>query len=50
MQNSSDPIGNQTYDLLACSTVPQPTVLPYTLLVYLLSLCLEAFWKLQALC
>jgi hypothetical protein len=25
-RNSSDSIGNQTHDLLACSTVPQPTV------------------------
>jgi hypothetical protein len=28
MKNSSDTIGNQTYDLVACSTVPQPTPLP----------------------
>jgi hypothetical protein len=25
MKNSSDTIGNRTHDLLACSTVPQPT-------------------------
>jgi hypothetical protein len=28
MKNSSDTIGNQTRDLQACSTVPQPTVPP----------------------
>jgi len=27
MKNSNDAIGNQTRDLLACSTVPQPTAL-----------------------
>jgi hypothetical protein len=25
MKNPNDPIDNQTHDLLACSTVPQPT-------------------------
>ena len=30
MKNSNDTIGNQTSDLLACSTVPQPTVPPRT--------------------
>ena len=38
MKNPSDPIGNQTCDLLACSTVPQPAVLPHTPLFYVLSL------------
>jgi len=28
-KNSSDNIGNQTRDLQACSTVPQPTVPPH---------------------
>jgi hypothetical protein len=28
MKNSSDTIGNRTSDLLACSTVPQPTAPP----------------------
>jgi len=28
MKNSNDTIGNRTRDLLACSTVPQPTVPP----------------------
>ena len=28
MKKSNDTIGNQTHDLLACSAVPQPTVLP----------------------
>jgi len=31
MKNSSDTIGNQTRDLLACSTVPQPTAPPRAL-------------------
>jgi len=38
LKNLSDPIGNQTFDLLACSTVPQPAVLPHTPLFYILSL------------
>ena len=29
MKNSSYTIGNQTHDLLACSTVPQPTAPPH---------------------
>jgi hypothetical protein len=29
MKNSSDTIGNPTRDLPACSTVPQPTALPF---------------------
>jgi hypothetical protein len=28
MKNANDTIGNGTYDFPACSTVPQPTVLP----------------------
>jgi hypothetical protein len=28
MKNPTNPIRNQTRDLLACSTVPQPTALP----------------------
>jgi hypothetical protein len=28
MKNSNDAIGNQTRELLACSTVPQPTAPP----------------------
>ena len=31
MKNSSDTNGNRTYDLLACSTVPQPTAPPRAL-------------------
>jgi hypothetical protein len=38
MKNTNDRIGNQTCDLLVCSTVPQPTVLPHTPLVYMPSL------------
>jgi hypothetical protein len=30
MKNIKDPIKNQSHDLLACSTVDQPTVLPHT--------------------
>jgi len=30
MKNSSDTIGNQTCNLLACSAVPQPTAPPLT--------------------
>jgi len=30
MKNSNDTIGNQTCDLRACSTVPQPTVALHT--------------------
>jgi hypothetical protein len=30
MKNASDPIRNQTCDLLACRTVPKPTVPPHT--------------------
>jgi len=29
-KNSSDAIGNRTYDLRACSAVPQPTASPRT--------------------
>ena len=29
MKNSNDTIENQTWDLPACSAVPQPTVLPH---------------------
>jgi hypothetical protein len=28
MKNSGETIGNRTYDLLACSALPQPTVPP----------------------
>ena len=38
LKNPSDRIGNQTCDLLACSTVHQSVVLPHTPLFYLLSL------------
>jgi len=38
MKNSSDTIGNQTHDLLACSTVPQPTVPPQYTEVYVVNL------------
>ena len=31
MKNSNDTIGNRTYNLLACSTVPQPTAPPRAL-------------------
>jgi hypothetical protein len=30
MENSSDPMRNQTRGLSACSAVPEPTELPYT--------------------
>jgi hypothetical protein len=29
MKNSNNTIGNETHDLLACSTVPQPRVPPH---------------------
>jgi len=43
MKNSNDSIGNQTHNLPACGTVPQPTASPHALsyisiLLYFLSL------------
>jgi len=38
MKSSNSIIRDQASDLLACSTVPQPAVLPHTPLFYVLSL------------
>jgi hypothetical protein len=45
MKNSSDTIGNQTRDLPACSTVPQPTAPPRALVR-----CRKLFLKPQTTC